>query len=214
MAAGTHENEDGPAGPVDLRRSPHAKLRPLGLHDAAITGGFLADRQRLNRERLIPEGHERLEDAGNFHDLRVAAGREEGEFRGLVFMDSDVHKWLEAVGWELAREPSDTLAALADDVIGLLEAAQEDDGYLNSYYQVVAPRPRFTNLSWDHELYCAGHLIQAAVAHARGPRGRAAARRRPAPRRPHRRALRRRRRPRRAARAPRDRDRARRARAG
>ena len=167
MAAGRHENEDGPAGPVDLRRSPHAKLRPLGLHDAAITGGFLADRQGLNRERLIPEGHERLEEAGNFHDLRVAAGREEGEFRGLVFMDSDVHKWLEAVGWELAREPSATLAALADDVIGLLEAAQEDDGYLNSYYQVVAPRPRFTNLSWDHELYCAGHLIQAAVAHAR-----------------------------------------------
>jgi DUF1680 family protein len=86
----------------------------------------------------------------------------------MVFMDSDVHKWLEALGWELAREPSEDLARRADDAIALVEAAQEDSGYLNSYYQVARPGPRFTNLAWDHELYCAGHLTQAAVAHARG----------------------------------------------
>jgi DUF1680 family protein len=101
-------------------------------------------------------------------NLRAAAGRSDAAFHGMVFMDSDVHKWLEALGWELAREPSEDLARRADDAIALVEAAQEDSGYLNSYYQVARPGPRFTNLAWDHELYCAGHLTQAAIAHARG----------------------------------------------
>src|SRR5262249_42798726 len=73
----------------------------------------------------------------------------------------DVYKWLEAVGWESS-------VAQQDDVIALVEAAQEDGGYLNSYYQVAKPRERFSNPAWDHEFYCAGHLIQAAVAQARG----------------------------------------------
>ena len=91
----------------------------------------------------------------------------------MVFMDSDVYKWLEALGWELGREPSAELAALGDACIGLIAAAQEDDGYLNSYYQVGQAGPSASsNLAWDHELYCAGHLIQAAVAHARGARRR------------------------------------------
>jgi DUF1680 family protein len=131
-----------------------------------ITGGFWAERQRLNREVLLPEGHRQLEQAGNLHDLRAAASRADGPFRGPVYIDSDLHKWLEAVGWELAREPSAELAALADDVIELLAAAQDDDGYLNTCYQLTRPRSeRFTNLAWDHELYCGGHLIEAAVAH-------------------------------------------------
>ena len=54
-----------------------------------------------------------------------------------MFIDSDVYKWLEALGWELGREPSEDLAALADAAIELVAAAQEDDGYLNSYYQVA-----------------------------------------------------------------------------
>ena len=118
---------------------------------------------------LLVEGARRLEEAGNFHNLRVAAGQEEGEFIGMRFADSDVHKWLEALGWELAREPSDELAALADDATELVAAAQEP----RRLPQLLLPgRPdraeRFVNLAWDHELYCAGHLIQAAVAHARG----------------------------------------------
>ena len=154
------------AGPLDLSGSPHATLRPVD--GAEIGGGVWADRQRLNREVLLTEGARRLEEAGSFHNLRVAAGEEDGEFRGMRFSDSDVHKWLEALGWELGREPSAELASLADESIGLLEAAQQDEGYLNSYFQVVQPAGHFVNLAWDHELYCAGHLIQAAVAHARG----------------------------------------------
>ena len=145
-------------GPVDVGGSTHVRLRPLA---GTIDGGLWAERRRLNREVLIPAGREQLEAAGNVDDLRAAAGVKHVPFRGPVFIDSDLYKWLEAVGWEPDAPP-------ADDVIELLAAAQDDDGYLNSCYQVAAPRERFSNLAWDHELYCAGHLIQAAVAHARG----------------------------------------------
>jgi hypothetical protein len=146
-------------GPVDVSGSPHARLRPLAA--ATIDDGYWAGRQALNRDVLLPAAPRRLEQAGNFHDLRAAAGLADAPFRGLVFMDSDVYKWLEAVGWEAS-------APQADEAIALIEAAQEADGYINSYYQVVKPRERFSNPACDHELYCAGHLIQAAVAHARG----------------------------------------------
>ena len=68
-------------------------------------------------------------------------------------MDSDVYKWLEAVGWELGRRPDPELARQADTAITLVADAQEDDGYINSYYQVAEPGERFSNLAHDHELY-------------------------------------------------------------
>ena len=94
-------------------------------------------------------------------------------YRGPVFMDSDIYKTLEAVGWELAHRhrPDDPgspeLATFAAQVTALLEEAQRPDGYLNSYFQ-VSGEPRYTRLAWSHEMYCAGHLIQAAVALRRG----------------------------------------------
>jgi len=136
-------------------------VRPL---DAVIEDGFWAGRRRLNREVLIPEGERRLEAAGNFENLRVAAGRRRGAYRGPLYLDSDLYKWLEAVGWERRNAPSPALERMARDTVALLEEAQCEDGYLNSYYQVARPRERFSNLAWDHELYCAGHLIQAAIA--------------------------------------------------
>jgi uncharacterized protein len=83
-----------------------------------------------------------------------------------VFMDSDIYKTLEAIGWELAHGDRPRLASFAADVIGLLEQAQRSDGYLNSYFQ-VSGEPRYSRLATSHEMYCAGHLIQAAVAHRR-----------------------------------------------
>ena len=80
------------------------------------------------------------------------------------FLDTDVYKWLEAVGWELGRAPDPALAALADEAIELVAAAQRPDGYLNSFVQVVAPGREYEDLAWGHELYCVGHLIQAAIA--------------------------------------------------
>jgi hypothetical protein len=88
-------------------------------------------------------------------------------YRGPVFMDSDIYKTMEAVGWELAHGDRPELTSFASEVIALLERAQRPDGYLNSYFQ-VSGEPRYTRLAWSHEMYCAGHLIQAAVALHRG----------------------------------------------
>jgi uncharacterized protein len=147
------------------------RLRPLGPGQARISGGFLAERQRVNREATIPHGFEQLGRAGPLDNLRLAAGGD-GRYRARAdtsgatfpFLDSDVYKWLEAVGWELGRGPDPGLAAAADQAIGLVAAAQRPDGYLNSYVQVVGDGTPYRDLAWGHELYCVGHLIQAAVA--------------------------------------------------
>ena len=80
------------------------------------------------------------------------------------FLDSDVYKWLEAAGWELGRADSDELRSQADLAIDLVAKAQRPDGYLNTFVQVLAPGTEYRDLKWGHELYCVGHLIQAAVA--------------------------------------------------
>ncbi len=81
------------------------------------------------------------------------------------FWDSDVAKWIEAVSYSLASHPDPALEAQLDDVIALVVSAQQPDGYLNVYFTVVEPEKRWINLRDCHELYCAGHLIEAAVAH-------------------------------------------------
>ena len=121
----------------------------------------------MNREVTLLRGAEELERAGTLDNLRIAAGRASGERRGMVFSDSDVYKWLEALAWELGREPSAELERLARETTELVAAAQEPDGYLNSWCQVLDPAWRWTDLEMGHELYCAGHLFQAGVASAR-----------------------------------------------
>ncbi|HEY4188932.1 MAG TPA: beta-L-arabinofuranosidase domain-containing protein [Candidatus Limnocylindrales bacterium] len=146
-------------------------LRPLDAAGTRITGGFWADRQRVNRERSIPFGFEQLDRAGNFHNLRLAAGAS-GKYQALgvmfdtpfPFLDSDVYKWLEAAGWELGRGGDPALQASADAAIELVAKAQRQDGYLNTFVQVLKPGREYADLRWGHELYCYGHLIQAAVA--------------------------------------------------
>jgi uncharacterized protein len=147
------------------------RLRPLGPFRARIVDGFLAERQRVNRQHTIPHGFEQLRRAGTLDNLRLAAGGD-GRYRAKAdtsgatfpFLDSDVYKWLEAAGWELGRATDPALAAAADEAIGLVAAAQRPDGYLNSYVQVVGGGIPHTDLAWGHEFYCVGHLIQAAVA--------------------------------------------------
>ncbi len=158
------------AGPVAPTAQAVGAFRPLGVAAARITGGSWAERQRVNREVSIPQGGARLREAGNLDDLALAAAGvvDPERFRGPWFMDSDIYKWLEAVAWEQAREPSDSLAAEQREVTAAVAAAQLDDGYVNSHVQVKTGLDRrYTTLEWSHELYCAGHLIQAAVAQHR-----------------------------------------------
>lgn len=157
-------------GPVDTTHSPHARWRTLPFRSVSLTGGLWAQRQAVNRAVSLHHGYRMLEQAGNLYNLRLAAGLAEGEYRGLLFMDSDLYKWLEAVAYELANRSDGDLERMAGETVDLTTRAQAPDGYLNSYYQVVKPDQRWTNLRDDHELYCAGHLIQAAVAHHRATR--------------------------------------------
>jgi DUF1680 family protein len=143
------------------------RLRPIDGCSVVIRDGLLADRQRVNRAVTLLRGGEELERAGTLDNLRIAAGLMSGERRGMVFSDSDVYKWLEALAWEIGREPSPELEAVARETIDLVAAAQAPDGYLNSWCQVVDPAWRWTDMKMGHELYCAGHLIQAGVAFAR-----------------------------------------------
>ena len=161
-----------PAGPAAPTSGAACRLRPVSPGAARVTGGFWADRQRANRESAIPTGQERLETAGNLDNLRIAAGAQTGEARGPIFMDSDVYKWLEAAAWEYGRQPSQELLEAQRAVTEVVAAAQQPDGYLDSVVQIEG-KGRYRDLPWSHEHYCAGHLIQAAVAQVRATGDRA-----------------------------------------
>ncbi len=158
-------------GPIDVSQSRHAKWRNLPANAARIIGGVLATYQQSNRAIGLEHGYNHLASSGNFHNLELAAGlksaEKDGKFRGPQFMDSDVYKWLEALALEHLRQPDDKFVQWMDQTIALLEKAQASDGYLDSFYQVAEPAKRWKDISNSHELYCAGHLIQATVAHAR-----------------------------------------------
>ena len=97
----------------------------------------------------LPEDPEHLED----------------KFYGFVFQDSDFSKWIEAVGYSLAQHPDPELEKTADEAIELVCAAQQEDGYLDTYYIINGRDKTFTNLRDNHELYCFGHLVEGAVAY-------------------------------------------------
>jgi uncharacterized protein len=167
-----------PAGPVRPGPAARTALRPAVA--ARILGGFWHRRREVNARIGIPQGPVLLESAGNLHNLRLAAAAATGgtvpsDFRGdYPFMDSDVYKWLEAASWQLGGSGTgadEGLAEEVDRIIALVAAAQEPDGYLNTWFQVTKGGRRYEDLRWGHELYCAGHLIQAAVAHHRSTGG-------------------------------------------
>jgi uncharacterized protein len=146
---------------------PLIRLRPVPFTDVQIHDSFWSPRQEVNRSVSIPVNLEMLEKSGNLKNLELAAAKATSGFTGPVFMDSDVHKALEAASYSLATHPDPVLDKRLDEIIAKLAAAQLADGYLDSYYVVKEPGRRWTNLRDNHELYCAGHMIEAAVAHHR-----------------------------------------------
>ena len=150
--------------PVDSLEVP---LQKVNVSDA-----FWLEYQRLVKDVVVPYQWKALNDdvadaepSHAIDNFRIAAGQSDGEFYGMVFQDSDVAKWLEAVGYLLAKTPDPALEATADQVIELVGAVQQPDGYLNTYFTVKEPQQRWANLAECHELYCAGHLIEAGVAY-------------------------------------------------
>ncbi len=148
------------------------EIRPVALRDVQVADGFFSRYADLVREEVIPYQWEALNDripgaekSGCIRNFRIAAGQEAGEFTGMVFQDSDIGKWLEAVAYSLTTHPDAALERTADEVIELLEAAQREDGYLDTYFIVKDPKNRWKCLRDCHELYCAGHLLEGAVAY-------------------------------------------------
>lgn len=144
----------------------------IPLRTVKINDPFWQDTQRLISGVVLPYQWEvlndRVTDAEPSHciqNFKIAAGDAQGTHQGAVFQDSDIYKWIEAVAYALMIEESLTLASYADEAIEIIARAQAPDGYLNTYYMICEPDQRFQNLTEGHELYCAGHLFEAAVAY-------------------------------------------------
>lgn len=148
------------------------QFRFVPLEKVKIDDRFWNHYKSLVREKILPYQEQILKDeipgvelSHSIENFKIAAGKSNGEFYGMMFQDSDVAKWLEAVAYSLSTHPDPHLEKRADEIIDLIADAQQADGYLNTYFTVAEPENRWKNLSEGHELYCAGHLIEAAVAY-------------------------------------------------
>lgn len=122
---------------------------------------------------IIPYQYEVLNDkiegipkSHAIENFKIAAGISKGTFAGMLFQDSDVAKWIEAAAYSLAIYDNLEIEKNIDDVVEIMALAQQEDGYLNTFYTCAKPQERFTNIAHGHELYCAGHLLEAAAAYA------------------------------------------------
>ncbi|MBL0888272.1 glycoside hydrolase family 127 protein [Myceligenerans indicum] len=153
--------------------APGTSRRGTGLGEVRVTGGFWASRLETNASATLGHCQEWMERLGwiaNFD--RVAAGTTAGHVRpGWQFSDSEVYKLLEALAWEHGRTGDVTVNATFEALAARVVAAQDADGYVNTCYGHAGQAPRYSDLSAGHELYCTGHLLQAAVARIRTTAG-------------------------------------------
>jgi DUF1680 family protein len=158
---------------VETARTPHARLRAVPVESVRLEWhgtsghGFWASRTRMVRTVTLPQQLAQLEATGRIDNFRRAAGQLDGPFQGRYYNDSDVYKWVEAVALALAHGPDADLEASLEAVVAAIAAAQQPDGYLNTYFMFDLAADRWADLTNKHEMYCAGHLIQAAIAHHR-----------------------------------------------
>ena len=139
------------------------KLKNISFDKINITGGFWAQKQSLIKNAAMMTVYNRFDDTGRIGAFECD-WKEEMPKKPHIFWDSDVAKWIESVAYVTKLEKAPELEELADAIIDNLEKNQFDDGYFNIYYTVVKPGERFTNRN-NHELYCAGHLLEAAIAY-------------------------------------------------
>ncbi len=142
-------------------------LRPLGLGEIEITGGFWAERQAVNATRTLAHIEHWLEREGWIGNFDAAAAGTLGARTGREFSDSEVYKLLEAMAWEIGRSNDADLDRRYTALVHRVSLAQEPDGYLNTAFGRPGQGDRYSDLEWGHELYCYGHLFQAAVARLR-----------------------------------------------
>ncbi|MGO1567873.1 MAG: glycoside hydrolase family 127 protein [Brachybacterium sp.] len=160
-----YASDYSPVGPIHPADGSHA---PLGLDAVTITGGSWAPYLERNARVTIPHAQswmEKLGWVGNFSaavDGTIAAVRQ-----GREFSDSDVYKLMEAMAWEIGRTGDPDMERRFQELTAVITPAQEADGYLNTRFGHEGQEPRYSDFEWGHELYCAGHMFQAAVARLR-----------------------------------------------
>jgi DUF1680 family protein len=143
----------------------HRKLQPIPFTDISFQDDFWSPRIKVNRDVTIPHIYDQCQATGRISAFTLDFQRSLPAPIVLIFGDSDIAKWVEAASFSLADFPDENLQAKVDDVIEKIIHAQQPDGYLNTHFIKGDPAMRWKNLRDWHEMYCAGHLIEAAVAH-------------------------------------------------
>ena len=148
------------------------KFKAADMKQVTINDTFIGKYVDLVREVMIPYQWEVLNDripgiepSHAIDNFLIAAGRKKGNFYGEVFQDSDLAKWLEAAAFCLACHPDPELEKTIDEVVELIQEAQQEDGYLDTYFMIGRQEEEWKNLYECHEMYCAGHMMEAAVAY-------------------------------------------------
>jgi len=156
-------------GVLNLAHSPYAKLRNVPVRAVTIHEGFWAKRRATNVASSIPSMHEELLEHGRMDNFLRLTGASSAPQKGPVYSDSDIYKWLEAVAFALQSEDDPALRKTAETTIRQVVAIQEPDGYIDTYYQGDRRKDRMTvpTQTRGHELYCLGHMLQAAIAYYR-----------------------------------------------
>lgn len=142
-----------------------SKIQPVSWMDVKIHDNFWSPRQKTLITHTLREQFEQLDANKYRQNFERAAKREHGGYVGYVFNDSDVYKVIEAASYALGIQHDAWLDKTVDDWIDLIGRAQEPDGYLDCHFQLDEPQNKWKNLRDQHEMYCAGHLFEAAVAH-------------------------------------------------
>lgn len=138
-------------------------MKYIDFSDIKITDGFWKHKQDMLKTATIKAVYDRFSDTHRFDALKCD-WKEKGEYEAHIFWDSDVAKWIEGVAYVLKQERCPELEKLIDDAVEDIIKNSDENGYFNSYYLVTRQDERFKHRS-DHELYCLGHLIEAAVAY-------------------------------------------------
>lgn len=156
-------------GILNLAKSPYAKLRNVPVHAVTVENGFWAQRREVNVNKSIPSMEKLLENNGRMDNFRRLTGKSTAAQRGPVYSDSDVYKWTEAAGFALQSGDRPELRAAVERITKDVIAAQQPDGYLNTYYvgEHASQRMQPKVQQWGHELYNMGHFLQGAMAYYR-----------------------------------------------
>ena len=139
-------------------------MKLIPYHQVNLRGGYLYEKQELNTRVTIPAVYDRFYETGRINAFKMGYP-EKDPVRPHIFWDSDVAKWMEGAAYVLRRESNPDLEAKVDEIVDDIERNQGEDGYFNIYFTVVDPQNHWKCRDW-HELYCAGHLMDAAVAYA------------------------------------------------